>query len=89
MTDDGTWDGLRIGFPDGFTVRDLSRLHAVLRERLDGIDEECLMQWDEDGMDLCDVTSDEVRGILAAVETEEWDAAPDVGTLREALEGEE
>ena len=43
----------------------------------------------DDGMDLCDVTSDEVRGILAAVETEDWDVAPDVGTLREALEGEE
>lgn len=88
MTDDGTWD-LRVRFPDGFTVRDLSRLHGILRERLDGIDDEYLMYWDEDGMDLYDVTSDEVRGILAAVESKEWDVAPNVSQLRSLICGEE
>lgn len=89
MTDDGTWDGLRIGFPEGFTVSDLVRLRDILRERLEGIDDEYLMHWQEDGMDLDDVTDDEVRGILASVETETWDTAPDVSMLREVLEGME
>lgn len=87
MTDDWTYDTW-VGFPQGFTVRDLGTLYDVLGKALGDLDPE-MYPWEADGMDLPDVTLGEIRAMVAAVETAEWDVEPDVTALREILEAEE
>ena len=87
MTDDWTYDTW-VGFPQGFTVRDLSTLYDVLEKAMGDFDPE-VYPWEADGMDLPDVTLGEIRAMVAAAETAEWDVVPDVTALREILEAEE
>ena len=83
----GTWD-VRIGFPRGFTVRDLHTFYEVLKESVACFDSDWF-SWDVDGLDWVDISDDEIRTILAAVESKEWDVAPDVSQLRSLIYGEE
>ena len=82
----GTFD-VRIGFPKGFTVRDLDTLYDVLKETIACFDPNWF-SWNGDGMDWCDISIEEIRAFVSAVESREWDVAPDVSQFREILEEE-
>lgn len=65
MTGDWTYDTW-VGFPQGFTVRDLSTLYDILEKALGDFDPE-MYPWEPDQMDLPDVTLGEIRAVVAAV----------------------
>ena len=83
----GTYDSV-IVFPEGFTVRDLSAIYDILDDLCGNFDRE-YDYWDIDGIDVRDVSAEEARAVIAAVESREWDVAPDVSHLREIVEEEE
>lgn len=86
MTDDGTYDAW-VGFPQGFTVHDLDTLYDILRDALNGFDPE-FYPWEAGGMDLPDVTLDEIGAVVAAAEAVEWDVEPDMTVLKGILEAD-
>ncbi len=83
----GTYDSV-IVFPEGFTVRDLSAIYDILDDLCGNFDRE-YDYWDVDGIEVCDLSAEEARAVIAAVESREWDVAPDVSHLREIVEEEE
>lgn len=83
----GTYDSV-IVFPRGFTVRDLSAVYNILNDLCENFDRE-YAYWNADGIEVYDVSVEEVKAVIAAVESREWDVTPDVSHLREIIEEEE